>query len=42
VPQADYIFLDLEYNQHMFFFPSVHVRKTALAISSSLNLEGNG
>lgn len=42
VPQADYIFLDLEYDQHMFLFPSVHVRKTALAISSSLNLEGNG
>lgn len=41
VPQSDYIFIDLQYNQHLFIFPSIHVHKTALAISSSFNLEGN-
>lgn len=39
VPEGDYIFLDLEYQQDMFLFPSISVRKTALAVSSSLNLE---
>lgn len=39
VPQGDYIFLDLEYEQRLLLFPSIRVQKTALAVSSSLNLE---
>jgi hypothetical protein len=38
VPQANYMFLDLEYNQTLWLFPSIHIRKTALAISSSFNV----
>lgn len=39
VPEGDYILLDLEYQQGLLLFPSISVRKTALAVSSSLNLE---
>ena len=41
VPQSQYIFLDLEYTQKLWLFPSIHVRKTALAVSSSFNLGGS-
>jgi hypothetical protein len=41
VPQSDYILLEVKYRQKLFLFPSIDVQKTALAISSSFNLEGS-